>query len=42
MFNLINRDGMKRIILTAMIALATLGIASAQNYCVIDSEKVFK
>ena len=33
---------MKRIILTAMFALATLGIASAQNYCVIDSEKVFK
>lgn len=33
---------MKRIILTAIIALATLGIASAQKYCVIDSEKVFK
>ena len=33
---------MKRIILTAMFALATLGIASAQKYCVIDSEKVFK
>ena len=33
---------MKRIILTAIFALATLGIASAQNYCVIDSEKVFK
>jgi outer membrane protein len=25
-----------------MFALATLGIASAQKYCVIDSEKVFK
>ena len=33
---------MKRIILTVMFALATLGIASAQKYCVIDSEKVFK
>ena len=33
---------MKRIILTAMFALAMFGIASAQNYCVIDSEKVFK
>ena len=33
---------MKRIILTAVFALATLGIASAQKYCVIDSEKVFK
>ena len=33
---------MKRIILTAMFALATLGIASAQKYCIIDSEKVFK
>ena len=33
---------MKRLILTAMFALATLGIASAQKYCVIDSEKVFK
>ena len=33
---------MKRIILTAMFALATLGIASAQKYCVVDSEKVFK
>ena len=33
---------MKRIIFTAMFALATLGIASAQKYCVIDSEKVFK
>ena len=33
---------MKRIILIAMFALATLGIASAQKYCVIDSEKVFK
>ena len=25
-----------------MFALAMLGIASAQKYCVIDSEKVFK
>jgi len=33
---------MRRIILTALFALATLGIASAQKYCVIDSEKVFK
>lgn len=33
---------MKRIILTALFALAMLGIASAQKYCVIDSEKVFK
>ena len=33
---------MKRIILTVMFALATLGIASAQKYCVIDSEKVFR
>ena len=33
---------MKRIILIVMFALATLGIASAQKYCVVDSEKVFK
>ena len=33
---------MKRIILTAVFALAMFGIASAQRYCVIDSEKVFK
>lgn len=33
---------MKRIILTLMFAMATLGIASAQKYCVIDSEKLFK
>ena len=33
---------MKRIILTAMFALATLGIASAQKYFVINSEMVFK
>jgi outer membrane protein len=33
---------MKRTLLTAIIALATFGIASAQKYCVIDSEKVFK
>ena len=33
---------MKRIILTAVFALAMLGIASAQKYCVIDSEKVFR
>ena len=33
---------MKRIILTAMFALATLGFASAQKYCVVDSEKIFK
>ena len=33
---------MKRIILTMVFAMATLGIASAQNYCVVDSEKIFK
>ncbi len=33
---------MKRTILTVIFALATLGIASAQKYCVVDSEKVFK
>ena len=33
---------MKRIILTLMFAMATLGFASAQKYCVIDSEKLFK
>ena len=33
---------MKRIILTAMFALVTLGIASAQKYFVINSEMVFK
>ena len=33
---------MKRTILTLLFALATLGVASAQKYCVIDSEKVFK
>ena len=33
---------MKRTLLTAIITLATFGIASAQKYCVIDSEKVFK
>ncbi len=33
---------MKRVILVTLFALATLGIASAQKYCVIDSEKVFK
>lgn len=33
---------MKRTILMAVFALATLGIASAQKYCVVDSEKVFK
>lgn len=33
---------MKRTILTAILALATFGLASAQNYFVIDSEKVFK
>ena len=41
-FNHITTTSMKRLILTAMFALATLGIASAQKYCVIDSEKVFK
>lgn len=33
---------MKRIILTMVFAMATLGIASAQKYCVVDSEKIFK
>lgn len=33
---------MKRIILTVVFTLATLGIVSAQGYIVIDSEKVFK
>ena len=33
---------MKRIILSVMFALAVFGIASAQKYCVLDSEKVFK
>ncbi len=33
---------MKRVILTVVLALATLGVVSAQKYCVIDSEKVFK
>ena len=33
---------MKKILLTAIFALATLGIASAQKYFVINSEKVFK
>ena len=33
---------MKRVILAVLFALATLGIASAQKYCVIDSEKIFK
>ena len=33
---------MKKILLTAIFALATLGIASAQKYIVINSEKVFK
>ena len=33
---------MKRMILTTLFALAIFGIASAQRYCVIDSEKIFK
>ena len=33
---------MKRVILTVVFALATLGFASAQKYCVVDSEKIFK
>ena len=33
---------MKKILLTAIFALATLGIASAQKYFVVNSEKVFK
>ena len=41
-FNTLKTTDMKRIILTALFALTTLGIASAQSYFVIDSEKVFK
>ena len=33
---------MKKIILTLVLALMTAGMASAQNYMVVDSEKVFK
>ena len=33
---------MKRLILTLVLALATIGVASAQNYMVVNSEKVFK
>ena len=33
---------MKRILLTAIFALATFALASAQKYCVVDSEKIFK
>ena len=33
---------MKKIILTLVLALMTVGMASAQNYMVVDSEKVFK
>jgi outer membrane protein len=33
---------MKKIILTLVLALMTAGFASAQNYMVVDSEKVFK
>lgn len=33
---------MKRIILTLVLAIATVAAASAQNYMVVNSEKVFK
>ena len=33
---------MRKSILAIVFALATFGIVSAQKYCVIDSEKVFK
>ena len=33
---------MKRVILTVMFVLTTLAMASAQRYCVVDSEKIFK
>lgn len=33
---------MKRTILTVILALATIGFATAQKYCVVDSEKIFK
>ncbi|MBR2428583.1 MAG: OmpH family outer membrane protein [Alistipes sp.] len=33
---------MKKMILTLVLAIMTAGIASAQNYMVVDSEKIFK
>lgn len=33
---------MKKMILSLVVAMMTVGFASAQNYMVIDSEKVFK
>ena len=33
---------MKRLILTLALVLGTLGFASAQNYAVVNSEKIFK
>lgn len=33
---------MRRLFLTLVFAVAAIGIASAQNYMVVDSEKVFK
>ena len=33
---------MRRVILAVVAVLFTAGIASAQNYMVVDSEKVFK
>ena len=33
---------MKKMILTLVLAMMTAGLASAQNYMVVDSEKVFK
>jgi outer membrane protein len=33
---------MRKIIIALMAVLMTAGIASAQNYMVVDSEKVFK
>ena len=33
---------MKKMIITLMAVLMTVGVASAQNYMVVDSEKVFK
>lgn len=33
---------MKRMILTLVLSIMTMGMASAQNYMVVDSEKIFK
>ena len=33
---------MKKMIIALMAVLMTVGVASAQNYMVVDSEKIFK